>query len=325
MSSTNNLTKYAKAFDGIMPWAGTPPAGFTVDFVGTLIDLKFRTIYDVDQDLVGGKFVRTRLPTLSDGEGWFEAVNWVEAARAARGRFVMITLGACYGAQAVGCYRTLQLLNPMPSKFVAVEGIPENVEWMKQHMRDNGMDPDQQWLVRGAISDTNQPVLFPVGFPGLGVQNCFSTNDTWARSAYADQLIAQGQAAEALKNILLDNDTGLTKNLIAGHNMPSQIKIVSAITLNDILGPFDVVDYLEADIQQSEIVAFPPFMDVLKRKVRRIHIGTHGAEVHRALSQLFEYEGWKALFNYGPNKSYKTPLGSFSTNDGVLTVQNPSL
>jgi hypothetical protein len=39
---------------------------------------------------------------IGDGEGWFEAVNWVEAAREARGRYVMITLGACYAAQAVG-------------------------------------------------------------------------------------------------------------------------------------------------------------------------------------------------------------------------------
>src|SRR5262245_8433762 len=175
MPPMNELAKYVDVFDGITPWAGTPPAGFTADFVGTLIDLKFRTIYEVHPDLVGGKFIQTRAPTIADGEGWFEAVNWVEAARAARDRFVMITLGACYGAQVVGCYRALQLLNPMPSKFVAVEGDPENVEWMKQHMRDNGMDPDEHWLVQAALSDTNKPVLFPVGWPGFGIQNCYST------------------------------------------------------------------------------------------------------------------------------------------------------
>jgi len=41
----------------------------------------------------GGSPVTTRLPVIEDGEGWFEAVNWVEAARAARDRYVMITLG----------------------------------------------------------------------------------------------------------------------------------------------------------------------------------------------------------------------------------------
>jgi len=321
----NDLARYANVFDGIKPWAGTLPAGFTVDFIGTLIDLKFRTIFPVHPDLTGGKFVQTRLPMISDGEGWFEAVNWVEAARAARGRFVMITLGACYGGQAVGSYRALQLLNPMPSKFVAVEGDPENVEWMKKHMRDNGMEPDDQWLVQAAISDSNNPVLFPVGWPGLGVSNCYATNEELARRNFADEIIGGGKADEAIRNIFLKNTTGIMKNLVPGEHFPGEIKIVSSVTLKDLLGPFDVVDFLESDIQQSEILVFPPFMDVLKRKVRRILIGTHGGEVHKALLQLFTQEAWEIVFSYAPNSKYETKLGSFSMNDGVLTVRNPTL
>ena len=38
-------------------------------------------------------------------------------------RYVMITLGACYAAQAVGAYRALQMLNPMPCRLVAVEPL----------------------------------------------------------------------------------------------------------------------------------------------------------------------------------------------------------
>jgi hypothetical protein len=321
----SDLSEYAHVFDGMQPWGGELPSGYTVDFVGTLIDLKLRTIFPVAADLTGGKFVQTRLPTISDGEGWFEAVDWVEAARAARGHFVMISLGACYGGQLVGCYRALQLINPMPSRFVGVEGDPENVEWMKQHMRDNDMDPDGHWLVQAAISDTNKPVLFPVGWPGLGVQNCYATNEERSRKAYADMIIASGVAKQALQDILLRNTTGLKKDPVPGQNLEGEIKFVSAVMLKDILLPFDIVDYLESDIQQSEIVVFPPFMDVLKCKVRRIHIGTHGAEVHNALFQLFRHEGWEIVFNYEPNKSYQTSLGSFSVNDGVLTVRNPRL
>src|SRR5262249_60245875 len=120
----NDLAQYANVFDGIKPWAGALPTGFTVDFVGTLIDLKFRTIFPVHPDLIGGKFVQTRLPTISDGEGWFEAVNWVEAARAARGRFVMITLGACYGGQAVGPYPPPPPPHPTPPTLPPVPRHP---------------------------------------------------------------------------------------------------------------------------------------------------------------------------------------------------------
>ena len=71
-------------------------------------------MFGIDPATVGGGPVQTRLPMMGDGEGWFEAANWVLAAREAKDRFVMITLGACYGAQAVGSYRILQQLNPMP-------------------------------------------------------------------------------------------------------------------------------------------------------------------------------------------------------------------
>jgi hypothetical protein len=121
------------------------------------------------------------------------------------------------------------------------------------------------------------------------------------------------------------NSTGITKDLVEGKNFPAEIKMVSAITLQDILSPFDVVDYVESDIQQSEILVFPPYMTLLKRKVRRVHIGTHGREVHTTLLQLFEKDGWDIVFNFEPNSTFTSPLGKFSTNDGVLTAVNPDL
>ena len=176
-SNVNKLQDYANVFDGIKPWAGKVPRGYMVDFLGVLTDAKFRTMFGVDPAKTGGSHVETRLPTIEDGEGWFEAANWMLAARAARGRYVMVTLGACYGAQAVGSCRAMQLLNPMPYKLVAVEPEPDNYEWTRRHMRDNGIDPDDQWLVKSAISARNDPVLFPIGSPGSGAQNCVATNE----------------------------------------------------------------------------------------------------------------------------------------------------
>jgi hypothetical protein len=321
----NDLQAYANPFNGIQPWAGHVPSGYQVDFLGTLTDGNFRVMFGVDPSRIGGAHVQTRLPTIKDGEGWFEAVNWIAAARDARERYVMITLGACYGAQAVGSYRALQLLNPMPYKLVAVEPEPENYEWTAKHMRDNGIDADMQWLIQSAMSDRNDPVYFPVGSPGSGAQNCFSTNEGEARKSYVKNILDRGKVAEALSNLILHNTTGIIKNLVPGHNFSAEIKLVSAVTLKDVLGPFDVVDYVESDIQQSEILVFPPFIDLLKRKVRRVHIGTHGVSVHRTLHELFEKTGWRIIFSYEPNATHSSALGSFETNDGVLTVRNPDL
>ena len=321
----NRLQDFANVFDGIKPWAGKVPKGYLVDFLGILTDAKFREMFGVNPAAIGGTDAETRLPTIEDGEGWFEAANWILAARAARDRFVMVTLGACYGAQAVGSCRAMQLLNPMPYKLVAVEPEPDNYEWTRRHMRDNGIDPDNQWLLKSAISAGNDPVLFPIGSPGSGAQNCVATNEDSSRQIYANEIIAAGRAVEVLRNLMTTNSTGITKDLVPGENFPAEIKMVSAITLQDILGPFDVVDYVESDIQQSEILVFPPYMTLLKRKVRRVHIGTHGREVHKTLAQLFERDGWDIVFNYEPNSTFSSPLGKFSTNDGVLTAVNPSL
>jgi hypothetical protein len=324
-SGVNSLQDFADVFDGIKPWAGKVPKGYLVDFLGILTDAKFREMFGINPATIGGGDVETRLPTIEDGEGWFEAANWILAARAARDRFVMVTLGACYGAQAVGSWRAMQLLNPMPYKLVAVEPEPDNYEWTRRHMRDNGIDPDNQWLLKSAIGARNDPVLFPIGSPGSGAQNCVATNEDASRRIYANEIISAGRATEVLRNLMTTNSTGITKDLVPGENFPAEIKMVSAITLQDILGPFDVVDYVESDIQQSEILVFPPYMTLLKRKVRRVHIGTHGREVHNTLLQLFQRDGWDIVFNYEPNSTFSSPLGKFSTNDGVLTAVNPNL
>ena len=321
----NNLEPYADVFAGVLPWAGHVPRGYLVDFLGTLTDAKFRTMFGVDPDAVGGGYVATRLPTIEDGEGWFEAANWFLAAREARGRFVMVTLGACYGAQAVGSAQALRLVNAMPFKLIAVEPEPDNFAWTIKHFRDNNIDPDEQWLLQMAISDSHLPVLFPIGSPGTGAQNCISTNEPAARQCYARQLIQSGRVDEALERLMIDGTTGITKTLVPGHDFQAEIKLVSAVTLGDVLGPFDLVDYIESDIQQSESVVFAPFRNLLKRKVRRIHIGTHGRDVHWTLHRMFESDGWEIVFSFEPNAKHETAVGTFEANDGVLTVRNRAL
>ena len=66
-------------------------------------------------------------------------------------------------------------------------------------------------------------------------------------------------------------------------------------------------------------------MDVMRRKVRRLHIGTHGGDVHAALHRMFAESGWEIVFSYAPDSRHKSALGPFTTGDEVLTVRNPGL
>ncbi len=323
----NDLGRYLAILDEIIPWSGTIPAGFTVDFLGTLTSKEF-LVWGYHPAYVDGGQLSLQRPRLEDGENgefWFEVVDWVLSVKEAREKFVMITLGALFGYQLVGCSRALRLLNPLPSKLVAVEPIPENVQWTKRHMRDNGIDPDDHWVIQAVVSDCNDPVFFPVGSPGLGAQNCIASNEATARQQYVDELIGGGNAEAALSNLIMNNTTGLQKDIIKGAGSSGEIKLVSAVTLADILGPLDRVDLLEADIQQSEIIVFPPFRHLLKKKVHRIHLGTHGQDVHHSLHRMFVDDGWDVVFSYEPESRHETELGSFITNDGILSVRNPAV
>jgi len=323
--TVNDLEKYLPLFENFEPFSGFVPKGFLVDFLGTLTDASFRAAWGVDPNQEGGRYITAERPSVAWGEGFFEAVNWLEAAREARKTYTMITLGACYGTQAICAYRALQLLNPMSAKLVAVEADPQNFMWLTKNFRDNGIDPAAHWLLPCAMSDSNKPVLFPVGSAGSGANNCISTNELSARVAFAKQIIEAPDLTDRVYKLLVDGDTGIDFNLVPGLNLPARIQLISGITLTDLLAPFGFVDYLESDIQYSEIVVFPPAMDIIKAKVRRVHIGTHGVELHRMLLDALAARRFEILFNYEPFTHHDTPWGSFPINDGVITARNLDL
>ncbi len=325
--AVNDLTPFLDTFDGMEPFAGYVDKGFFVDFIGQRTDANFRVIWGAEPDKAGDCQTMTRLPSLSDGEGWFETFNWVAAAREARGSYTMMTLGSCYGGQAVGSYLTLRALNPMPAMLVAVDGVPENMEMTRKQFRNNGIDPNEHWLIDAAMSANNDPVLFPIGAPGLGAQSCTQSNSRAARMTILDMAKHNGTLEHLAQSLLLRNSTGVTVNLEEGTDFeaPAEISFVSAVTLKDLLTPFARVDYVEADLQESEGLVFPPAMDLLTKKVRRVHLGTHSDLTHEVLEGQFRERGWEILFSYKPRQTYETPHATFEMSDGVLTAVNPAM
>jgi hypothetical protein len=304
----------------ITPWTGEVPPGYAIDFLGILTDGKF--LWNAVAPFHGGH-VSTERPTVANyGEGWFEIADWLASARDARGRYVAISLGASYGYQLVGAWKALQALNPLPSLLVAVEPVPENCTWIESHMATNGINPDEHWIIQAAVAGDNEPVLFPVGAPGSGRNSCIEVNAAPFRRTAVDLLRRDGAGERVLENILLHNSTGIVRDLGAG--LSGEIKFISAVTLRDVLTPLDRVDLLEVDIQRSEAEIFPPAMELVNRKVRRVHVGTHGGDVHDLLRALFAEAGWDIVFDYGPGK-HMTPRGPLELGDGILTAQNPAL
>ena len=74
----NNLERFKDIFADVTPWAGETPRGYSVDFLGTLTDIALRVAFAGDPASVGGKQVRTALPTLDETSpdlGW-DVVSW---------------------------------------------------------------------------------------------------------------------------------------------------------------------------------------------------------------------------------------------------------
>lgn len=108
-----------------------------------------------------------------------------------------------------------------------------------------------------------------------------------------------------------------------GHHMGGS-HLVQAICLRTLLQPFPTVDLIDLDVQAAEFDVLEPAAEVLDRKVKRIHIGTHGRHIEDALRSLFGRLGWRCLNRFPCGASVETEWGPISFQDGVQTWLNPT-
>jgi FkbM family methyltransferase len=307
----------------VTPWSGYVPNGYVTDFLGILRDENF--LWSKTGPFTpGGGYVTPELPTLATfGETYFEIADWFYSALDASDRYVAVSLGAAYGSQLVGAWKALQAVNPMPADLVAVDPVPANCAWTRKHMLDNGINPDEHSIVQAALGADNEPILFPVGAPGTGITSAIGVNSASSRRVYVDLFQQSGQSERVLRNIFLFNSTGVSQELGLGY--VGELKFVSALTLRDVLSPFARIDLLEVDIQRSELDVIAPCFAVVNRKVRRVHIGTHGRDIHAALRALFADAGWQIVFDFPPDGRHQTERGVLELGDGILTARNPAV
>ncbi|MBT3532228.1 MAG: hypothetical protein HN478_00010 [Rhodospirillaceae bacterium] len=320
----NNLGPLVDTFSGLAPWRGDCAEGSFANFLGVMTDLEFverhhpsNVQLDCDDASTG-----LRLPTVADGETFFEFAAIHEAVRAARDRFVMIELGGGYAARSVDAHQLLQSLNPMPSQLVIVEAEPTHFQWAKRHLAANGIDPKDHWLINAAVSVDTDPILF---MQGAGVY--FNGNVTPENlDVIIERIIDMGASEKVLKNLLMGGRCGMKipYNSDAGEDL-FDYAYVSAMPLNDILGPLTHVDLMDIDIQGAEDSVIEPAIEMLNARVKRLHIGTHGADIHAGLWDLFFENEWACEFDYPPFQENETPWGSFKTVDGILHLSNMRL
>jgi hypothetical protein len=312
------LRRAAGAFAGFSPWRGEVPSGRVRNFLGALLP----TGVGVDP-AAPARFQEAGLPTLRWGEGFFEFYSALQSVRAARERYTAISLGAHYGGPLVNAALFARRLRPeLAVKLIAVEGDPHMCAMIRAHFIDNGFDPADHAIVNAVVSGDNKPVLFTTSPVRTGANVAF--HSAIHRKTILDGIVKNKFEARVATGLVLAGTTTLTTPL-DGTEVAGEIEFMSAITVADAVGPHDVVDFLEIDIQSSEYVALPPAIGLLDRKVRWVHLGTHGGDLHVTMRHLFRDHGWEVHADLLPERDYDTPDGPARTQDGVLSLRNPRL
>jgi FkbM family methyltransferase len=248
------------------------------------------------------RYAETSYPSFD--EEYFEWIDVLEAVVTADRRFTMVELGAGWGrwlinAAAAARQRELEIC------LVGVEAEPTHFDWMQQHFRDNAIDPHAHKLIEAAVAPTDGHVRFHVGDPTGWYGQAIDVNQPrpYRRSLRQRALSALGRRKRPHGRRVVD---------------------VRAIALPAILAELEYVDLIDLDIQGFEADTLAVTEDVLPKKVKRVHIGTHSEENERRLRELFTRLGWENLNDYPSGTTEATPWGSIKFQDGVQTWRNPS-
>ncbi len=240
------------------------------------------------------------------GEDFFEWIDVLEAVDAAGEDFNMVELGAGYGrwlvnaAQAVRRHKGGRIRNVW---LCGLEASPERAAWMDTHFRDNGLDPAEHMLLACAAGADGRDLILPrAGIPELG---------------YGEQPLSfemEGALPDNVGVIDVTHEDGRVESFYR----------IRSLTLPEIVGD-RIIDLIDIDVQGHEVNVLKPFPEVLRRQVRRLHIGTHAHWIEAELIALLTGLGFvpqRLMTVYQVNE---TPWGPLHCLDGIQSWVNPAL
>lgn len=279
-------------------------AGYQADFLGIRKRSEF-----LSGPAEEAMRVETVYPPIN--EEYFEWIDLLESVLAAKEKYTMMELGAGYGRWSVRAAFAVRLYRQIPFHLVAVEAEPRHFNWIGQHMRDNGIDPSEHTLLRVALSDRAGETLFYVGTPAGG--------DNQAAEWYGQALV---QAYEVVHRPGEANYEGYDVVKLASGYEAIQTKCV---LLDDIMPDTNRIDLVDMDLQGEELKVIASAIDILDRKVVRLHIGTHGPVIETGLRRLLAGHRWECRADYECLKENETPWGPVRFLDGLQSWVNPRL
>jgi FkbM family methyltransferase len=244
-------------------------------------------------------------------EEYFEWIDLLTAATEAQRTFVFWELGAGYGRWSIRAAAVAKQLG-VPVELTCVEADPIHFEWLRQTLIDNGLDPQTHTLANAAVCGSHGRALLR------------GSETARAASDYAPELW-YGQSIAIVPSATLRQRLATVARSSVARLLRDRAPLVGvdAITLSELLDGSPIVDLVDMDVQGAELETVACALDLLTDKVRRLHIGTHSAEVEVGLRSALGGEGWELGADYRCGATADTPFGRVSFQDGVQSWLNP--
>ncbi len=235
-----------------------PTYGFITDFLGVKTCVSFTRRLAQFNGVVEG------LPVPKNFRA--ETIEWVAVLKAvdeAKDSFAVAEIGAGFGAWVVVALVAAKRKS-LNTFAVAVEADDGHCTFLRQHLRDNGLDEDSNFrLLKGAASSADGTAYFPL------IESKFD----------------YGAAAVPSNEMVLSEGVDY-------RNRKVKYLEKSAFSLGTILQDRETFDLVHIDVQGSEREIIPASLEALQNKVKRIVIGTHSRSIEGQLFDTLSSSGW---------------------------------
>jgi FkbM family methyltransferase len=292
------------------PVTTTGPPEFHLGFLG----VRTRRIFTDDMMNAAERLAAAALesePYPQFDNEYFEWIDVLESVEEARDTFVMIELGAGYGRWSVRAALAVRQKSSCEFRCTAIEAEPDHFRWLRQHFQDNDMNPSDHELIWAAVGAQPGWVPFWVG-----------RAREWYGQAIARRAETPMPDARTRQRLRARSALGRPPVFSSGE---ATVTWIPSISLSDVLASYPRVDLIDIDIQGAELAVLASSIELVTRRVRRLHIGTHSPAIEDGLRTLFIAQGWQNLNDFRCGSRVTTPYGEMEFGDGVQTWLNPLL
>jgi hypothetical protein len=102
-----------------------------------------------------------------------------------------------------------------------------------------------------------------------------------------------------------------------------KIEKLPVCNMAEELSDFEVIDFMNFDIQNAEISVIPAYIDFLTQRVKMVHVGTHSKMADETVAKSFLSSGWIPRWQFPWRSTISNEYGQVNFRDGIQSFENP--